>query len=69
MGHKGGHWKHTLYICTAVPKSISKAEAMSNSEKIKPIALAIIVIHLSKGINQSVSQSISQLPSQSVAIK
>ena len=33
------------------------AEATSNSEKIKPIALTIIELHLSEGINMSVSQS------------
>ena len=35
-------------------------EAMLNSEEIKPIALAVIKLHLSEGISQSVSQSVSQ---------
>ena len=40
--------------------SMPKAEATSNSEKTKPIALADIELHLSEGISQSVSQSVSQ---------
>ena len=43
-----------------MPKSTSQAEAMSNSEKIKPVALAVIELHLSEGISQSVSYSDSQ---------
>ena len=47
-----------------------KAEAMSNSEKIKPVALAVTELCLSEGISQllsqSVTQSVSQLLSQSV---
>jgi len=35
-----------------MPKGTTQAEAMSNSEKIKPVALAVI--------DQSVSQSVSQ---------
>ena len=41
-----------------MPKGTSRAEAMSNSEKIKPVALAVIELHLSEGISQSVSQSV-----------
>ena len=41
-----------------MPKGISQAEAMSNSEKIKPVALAVIKLHLSEGISQSVTQSV-----------
>ena len=36
------------------------AESMPNSEKIKPVTLAIIKLRLSEGISQSVSQSVSQ---------
>jgi len=36
-----------------VPKGTSQDEAMSNSEKIKPIALAVIELRLSKGIRQA----------------
>jgi len=35
------------------------AEAMSNREKIKPVALAIDELHKSKGIRQLASQSVS----------
>ena len=51
MGHKGGHWWMHCTYC-GVPKGTCPAEAMSNSEKIKPIALAIIKVHLSEGISQ-----------------
>jgi len=37
-------------------KGTSRAEAMSNSEKIKPVALAIVELHESEGISQSGSQ-------------
>ena len=36
----------------------SRAEVMSNSEKIKPVALAVIELRLSEGISQSVENSI-----------
>jgi len=39
-------------------KGTSWVEATSNSEKIKPIALAIVELRESKGIRQSVSQSV-----------
>ena len=39
-----------------VPKGTSQAEATSNSEKIKPVALAVIELCLTEGISQSVSQ-------------
>jgi len=39
-----------------MPKGTSRAEATSNSEKIKPIALAVIELCLTKGISQSGSQ-------------
>ena len=38
-----------------MPKGTSQDEAMSNSEKIKPIALAVIELRLSEGIRQLVS--------------
>jgi len=43
-----------------MPKGTSQAEAMPNSEKIKPIALAIIKLCLTEGISQAVSHSVSQ---------
>ena len=36
------------------------AETMSNSEKIKPVVLAVIELHLSEGIGQSVILAVSQ---------
>ena len=36
-------------------KGTCRAKAMSNSEKIKPVALAVIKLRLSEGISQSVS--------------
>ena len=35
-----------------MPKGTSQDEAMSNSEKIKPVAVAIIELHFSEGIGQ-----------------
>jgi len=40
---------HVTEVCT------SSAEATLNSEKIKPIALAIVELHESEGIRQAVS--------------
>ena len=43
-----------------MPKGTSCAEVTSNSEKIKPVALAIVKLRLSEGIiSQSGSQSVS----------
>ena len=50
---------HCMYC--GMPKGTCRAEAMSNSEKIKPVALAVIELRLSEG---SVSQSVSHLLSQ-----
>ena len=46
--------------CThcGMPKGTFRAEATSNSENIKPVALAVIELRLSEGISQSVSQSL-----------
>jgi len=45
--------------CTSssMPKGTSWAEATSNSEKIKPVALAVIELCLTECIRQSISQS------------
>ena len=40
-------------------KSTSRAKAMSNSEKIKAVALAVIELRLSEGTSQLLSQSVS----------
>jgi len=49
-----------------MPKGTSWAEAMSNSEKIKVVALAVIESCLTEGISQSVSQSVSQSEENSI---
>ena len=41
-----------------MPKGTSWAEATSNSEKIKPVALAIIELRLTEGISQSIENSV-----------
>ena len=46
---------HCTYC--GIPKGTSRAEVTSNSEKIKPIALAVIKLRLSEGISQLISQN------------
>ena len=62
---------HCMY--RGLPKGTSGAEAMLNSEKIKPVSLVVIELCLSEGISQSVwlsvSQAVSQSGSQSVSRK
>ena len=41
-----------------MPKGTCWAEAMSNSEKIKPVALAVIELRLSEGISQLLTRSV-----------
>ena len=55
---------HWMYC--SMPKDTSWAEVTLNSKNFKPVALAIIQLHLSEGIRQLVSQSVSQSASQSV---
>ena len=55
---------HCTYC--GMPKGTCRANAMSGSEKIKPVALAVIELHLSEGIDQSVTQSVSQSLENSV---
>ena len=50
---------HCMYC--GMPKGTSRAEAMSNSEKIKPVVLAVIKLRLSEGISKAVSQSVAIL--------
>jgi len=38
-----------------MPKGTSRAEATLNSEKIKPVAVAVIELCLTEGISQAVS--------------
>ena len=42
-------------------KGTSRAKATSNSEKIKPVALAVIELRLSEGISQLLNQSVEDL--------
>ena len=42
---------HCTYC--SMPKGTSQAEAISNSEKIKPVALAVVELHLYEGIRQA----------------
>ena len=51
----GKSMKSALYVYCSMPKGTC---ATSNSEKIKPIALPVIELHLSEGISQAVSQSV-----------
>ena len=53
----GMSMKNALYILRYA-KDTSQAEATSNSEKIKPVALTVIELCLSEGISQSVTQSV-----------
>ena len=48
--------KNALYVLLYA-KGTCRVEATSNSEKIKPVALAVIELRLSEGISQSVTQS------------
>ena len=53
---------HCTYC--GIPKGTSWDEAMSNSEKIKPIALAIIELRLPEGIRQAGRQAGGQAGGQ-----
>ena len=50
--------KNALYVLQYAKRGTSRAEATSNSEIIKPVALVVIVLRLSEGISQSVTQSV-----------
>jgi len=45
---------------SGMAKGTFRAEVTWKSEKIKPVALAIVELHESEGISQEVSQSVSQ---------
>ena len=55
---------HCMYY--GMPKGTCRAEVMSNSEKIKPVALAVIELLMSEGISWSVSYLLSQSVENSV---
>jgi len=49
---------HCMY--SSMAKGASRAEVTLNSEKIKPVALAIVELHEPEGIRQAFSQLVSQ---------
>jgi len=55
---------HCMY--SGMAKSTSWAEATSDSEKIKPVALAIVQLCKSEGMHQSVRQAVSQSVENSI---
>ena len=57
MEDTGKSMKNALYVLQYAKRHVSAA-ATSNSEKIKPVALAVKKLRLSKGISQSGSQSV-----------
>ena len=48
---------YALYVL-CIPKGTCWAEATSNSEKMKPVALANIELHLSEGIRQVIGWAV-----------
>ena len=55
-GTQKRNMKNALYM----PKGTCRAEATSNTEKIKPVALAVIELRLSEGISQLLTYLLSQ---------
>ena len=49
-----------------MPKDTCQAEETLNSEKIKPVALAIIMLYLSEGIRQAGRQAVIQSVENSI---
>jgi len=58
-------WR-TYCMYSSMAKGTSRTEAMSNSEKIRPVALAIVESHESEGIRQAGRQAVSQSVENSV---
>ena len=56
MEDTGKSTKNALYVL----RYSKRPKATSNSDKIKPVALAVIKLRLSEGIRQSISQLLSQ---------
>ena len=44
----------------SMPKGTSRAEVTWNSEKVKPVALAVMELYLSEGISQLLTYSVSR---------
>ena len=57
MEDTGKYMKNALYILQYAKRHLS-GQATLNSEKFKPVALAVIELRLSEGISQSVTQSV-----------
>ena len=55
IGHKG---RQRSMMHAFMPKGMSRDEAISNSEMFKPIALAVIELHLPEAIRQLVENYI-----------
>ena len=55
---------HRTYC--GIPKGTCRAEATANSEKIKPVALAVIKLRLSEVISQLLTYLLTYLLTQSV---
>jgi len=53
---------------SGMEKGTSRAKAMSNSKKIKPVALAIVELYESESIRQAGRQLVSQSVENSVII-
>jgi len=47
---------HCMYCASIYAKRHQSAEAMYNSEKMKPLALVVVELHLSEDISQSISR-------------
>ena len=59
--------KNALYVLyCGMPKGTCRAEATSNSEKSKPVALAVIKLHLSEGISQLLTYLLTQSVENSI---
>ena len=54
-----------LYILRYVKGTVGLKQCQKQG-KIKPIAIAVIKVHLPEGISQSINQSVSQLVSQAI---
>ena len=59
-------WRMHFMYCS-IPKGTSQDEAMLNSEKIKPVAVVIIELHLSEGISQLLTDALQNFFKNSMA--
>ena len=56
----GAYFIGKVHDACSIPKDACWAEAISNSEKVKPIALAVIELHLSECVRQAVNYVVWQ---------